>query len=168
VGSGGTVYGVNQPALFSSTATPNAVIIDFTNLANTNTDFTILQTVTNNTGITWLDYHKSFYYKNGTGAWVEFPNLSNRTISSSQTGNYSWDGFTAHWTFNTDPFYNGNTGTFTISGYESALYGLTGATGSIKIVLTPTVVPEPNSAMLLGIGGLIGAVMLRRKYAVEA
>jgi hypothetical protein len=29
-------------------------------------------------------------------------------------------------------------------------------------------VPEPNSAMLLGIGGLIGAVMLRRKYAVEA
>jgi hypothetical protein len=40
-------------------------------------------------------------------------------------------------------------------------------TGRISAVqLTP--VPEPNSAMLLGIGGLIGAVMLRRKYAVEA
>jgi hypothetical protein len=158
----------NQIGLYSTDSNYNALIIDFTGLANTNTEFTIRQNITNETGLTWKDYHAKFYYKNGSGAWIAFPDLSNKSSDSSQIGDFSWDGVTAHWTYFGDTIPDNGTGYFTVSGYESQLYGLTGADGSIKIELTPTVVPEPNSAMLLGIGGLIGAVMLRRKYAVEA
>jgi hypothetical protein len=161
-GVGGSTYSYNEPALFSTSATPNAFVITYTGLTSSG-NITILQNVTNHTGYTWSDYHKSFYYKKNN-QWVAFPNLADKSMSGSM-GQFAWDGFTAHWIAqDTDEYiYDGDTGYFSITGAASKLFALNGANGAIKMVVTPTItiIPEPGSMAMIGVG-LAGLVGLRK------
>jgi hypothetical protein len=126
--------------------------------------------VLNHTGADWSDYHLRFYSVDANDIWTPFNGVPYKTTASDQLGIMSWTGFQANYTPGSVPVVqsheNGVTGYYEISG-DISLLGQKNVRLGIEQVPT-TAVPEPNSAMLLGIGGLIGAVMLRRKYAVEA
>jgi hypothetical protein len=172
-GGGSSTYSSNNPALFDTNGNAFVVEVGYTG-ANAGGDvITIEKQITNNTGYDWNDFHWAFSYWNpNTRLWEQFDGASFVSMGGDM-GTMVWDGYSAHWEAQNGSqviLGNGDTGTFRITGDLGQLVAVAGVDGTLRIEQVPTVlaVPEPNSAMLLGIGGLIGAVMLRRKYAVEA
>jgi|GEM_PF-1982710 len=172
-GGGTSTFSSNNPALFDANGNPFVVEVRYTG-GNAGGDvITITKNITNNTGYDWNDFHWAFsYWDTNTSQWVAFNGASFVSMAGDM-GTMVWDGYSAHWEAQNASqviLGNGDTGTFSISGDLGQLVAVAGVNGTLRIEQVPTVlaVPEPNSAMLLGIGGLIGAVMLRRKYAVEA
>jgi len=171
-GGGSSTYSTTHPGLFDSNSSPFEIQVAYAGVGASPDIVTITKNVINNTGYDWTDFHWAFSYWNGT-QWVDFDGASFTSIGGGSMGTNLWDGYSAHWeTQNPGEIIlgNGGTGTFTISGDLSQISAFTGPNGTLRFKQVPTVriVPEPSTYLLMGIAGLFGAAMLRRKQAVEA
>ena len=120
--------------------------------------YSITETITNNTGQTWLDYHISIIEPTTGGRGVVFTNFNNSALTgfeldsapSSGPRNLNFTGELAH---------SGvSTATFSLSPFDPGA----GNTATFTLTQVPTI-PEPETyAMLLAGLGLIGAMAKRR------
>jgi len=163
------VYSTSAPALYDANGDAFLVDVNYSGASSSSEVITIRKEVTNNTGYAWTDFHWAFSYWSGN-AWVPFDGAGFVAMDGTM-GTMVWDGNSAHWVVtnqNQRILSPGGTGTFGITGDLAQIVAVTGGTGTLRIEQVPTVVPEPSTYLLMGIAGLFGAAMLRRKQAVEA
>lgn len=120
--------------------------------------YAITETITNNTGQTWLDYHISITEPTTGGQGVVFTNFNNSNLTgfaldsapSSGPRNLNFTGELRH--------SDVATATFSLSPFDPGA----GNTATFTLTQVPTI-PEPETyAMLLAGLGLIGAMAKRR------
>jgi len=120
--------------------------------------YAITETITNNTGQTWLDYHISITEPTTGGQGVVFTNFNNSALT----------GFTLDSAPSSGPRDLNFTGELAHSGVTTATFSLSpfdpgaGNTATFTLNQVPTI-PEPETyAMLLAGLGLMGAMAKRR------
>jgi len=120
--------------------------------------YAITETITNNTGQTWLDYHISITEPTTGGQGVVFTNFNNSALT----------GFTLDSAPSSGPRDLNFTGELAHSGVTTATFSLSpfdpgaGNTATFTLTQVPTI-PEPETyAMLLAGLGLVGAMAKRR------
>ena len=120
--------------------------------------YAITETITNNTGQTWLDYHISITEPTTGGQGVVFTNFNNSALT----------GFTLDSAPSSGPRNLNFTGELAHSGVTTATFSLSpfdpgaGNTATFTLTQVPTI-PEPETyAMLLAGLGLMGAMAKRR------
>ena len=120
--------------------------------------YAITETITNNTGQTWLDYHISITEPTNGGQGVVFTNFNNSALT----------GFTLDSAPSSGPRNLNFTGELAHSGVATATFSLSpfdpgaGNTATFTLTQVPTI-PEPETyAMLLAGLGLMGAMARRR------
>lgn len=121
--------------------------------------YTVTETITNNTGQTWLDYHFTITEPTTGGQGVVFTNFSNSELTgftldsapSSGPRNLNFTGELAH--------LGEATATFSLSPFDPGA----GNTATFTLTQVPTI-PEPETyAMLLAGLGLMGYMARRRR-----
>ena len=120
--------------------------------------YAITETITNNTGQTWLDYHISIIEPTTGGQGVVFTNFNKSALT----------GFTLDSAPSSGPRNLNFTGELAHSGVTTATFSLSpfdpgaGNTATFTLTQVPTI-PEPETyAMLLAGLGLVGAMAKRR------